>query len=188
MRLGRVKSVVPAAVAAAAVVAAAATVAAAAVVVGGGYGGGGWLSGRRLVGASTASHSRRRMPLARRLTCSCPASPLRRDTHAIDLGTGVLAVFRSFMVSAGEMLCFHGPQLEKHGPTLRQLTEKNLVIKEQFAGGYSLTRAGFEAMAGPAAKAPSPQAAEEVRRQQTGCTSCGVASKPAPASHSARRR
>lgn len=60
-----------------------------------------------------------------------------------------LAVFRSFMVNAGEMLCFHGPQLEKHGPTLRQLTEKNLVIKEQFAGGYSLTRAGFEAMAGP---------------------------------------
>jgi hypothetical protein len=73
-----------------------------------------------------------------------------------------LAVFRSFMVNTGEMLCFHGPQLEKHGPTLRQLAEKNLVVKEQFAGGYSLTRAGFEAMAGPrpsrSGKAPSGKA------------------------------
>jgi hypothetical protein len=58
-----------------------------------------------------------------------------------------LNVFRSFMVGAGEMLCFQGPQLQKHGATLRQLTEKNYLIKEQFAGGYSLTRAGVEAMA-----------------------------------------
>ena len=61
----------------------------------------------------------------------------------------VLAVFRSFQVNTGEMLCFHGPQLERYGATLRTLTEKDLVVKERFAGGYSLTRAGFDALVRP---------------------------------------
>lgn len=106
-----------------------------------------------------------------------------------------LAVFRSFMVNVGEMLCFHGPQLEKHGATLRTLAEKNLVVKEQFAGGYSLTPAGFEAMSvpagsppvtSPAAKSPavkSPAAKTPVRQSPA-----ASARKPAAASPSARRR
>jgi hypothetical protein len=57
-----------------------------------------------------------------------------------------LAVFRSFMVRAGQMVCFPAPQLEKHRATLQRLTEKNLVVREQFAGGYSLTPNGFAAM------------------------------------------
>jgi hypothetical protein len=82
-----------------------------------------------------------------------------------------LAVFRSFMVGAGEMLCFQGPQLEKHGATLRQLAEKNLVVKESFAGGYSLTAAGFKAMT-----APQPARAQS------------AAARPSAASQPARRR
>ena len=89
-----------------------------------------------------------------------------------------LAVFRSFKVGAGQMLCFHGPQLEKHRATLRQLTEKNLVIKEQFAGGYSLTRAGFEAMEGPREKSRPASRKSQSR----------LPSKPALASQSATRR
>jgi hypothetical protein len=58
----------------------------------------------------------------------------------------VLAVFRTFLVQSGEMICFTAPQLQKYGPTLVGLTKKNLVVREQCAGGYSLTREGFAAM------------------------------------------
>lgn len=44
------------------------------------------------------------------------------------------------------MLCFFGPNLEKHKNALQQLTEKDFLIKEQFKGAYCLTNAGFEAM------------------------------------------
>jgi predicted transcriptional regulator len=44
------------------------------------------------------------------------------------------------------MLCFFGPNLEKHDAALKQLMDKDLLVKEQFKGAYSLTRAGFEAM------------------------------------------
>ena len=58
----------------------------------------------------------------------------------------VLGVFRQFRVSAGEMLCFYGPNLKKHKSALRQLMAKGMVIAEKFSGGYSLTPAGFAAM------------------------------------------
>lgn len=44
------------------------------------------------------------------------------------------------------MLCFFGPDLERHRPALLKLTEKDLLVKEQFKGAYSLTHAGFEAL------------------------------------------
>jgi len=44
------------------------------------------------------------------------------------------------------MLCFFGPNLEKHKSALRQLTEKDFLVKETFKGAYSLTHAGFRAM------------------------------------------
>ena len=44
------------------------------------------------------------------------------------------------------MLCFYGPNLKKFRPALAQLTEKEFLVKEEFKGGYSLTRAGFAAM------------------------------------------
>ena len=44
------------------------------------------------------------------------------------------------------MLCFFGPDLKKHGRAFQNLTEKNLLSKEQFAGAYSLTETGFQAL------------------------------------------
>ncbi len=58
----------------------------------------------------------------------------------------VLRTFRNFLVTPGQMLCFHGPELKKYRTALNELTEKEFLVKEQFRGGYSLTRAGFHAM------------------------------------------
>lgn len=57
----------------------------------------------------------------------------------------VLRTFRQYLVTPGKMLCFFGPNLEKHQAALQELTEKDFLVKEQFKGAYSMTRAGFEA-------------------------------------------
>ena len=49
-------------------------------------------------------------------------------------------------MTPGQMLCFFGPDLEKHQAALQNMTAKELLVKEQFKGAYSLTRSGFEAM------------------------------------------
>lgn len=69
-----------------------------------------------------------------------PTSPL---TPAEE---NVLRVFREFLMRPGQMLCFHGPDLEKHREALGTLTERDLLVNESFKGGYSLTINGFEAM------------------------------------------
>lgn len=58
----------------------------------------------------------------------------------------VLRTFEKYLVTPGKMLCFFGPNLERYNAALRKLTEKDLLIKEQFKGAYSLTHAGFAAM------------------------------------------
>ena len=58
----------------------------------------------------------------------------------------VLRTFQQYLVTPGNMLCFFGPNLEKHKAAFRGLTEKDLLVKEHFKGSYSMTRAGFEAM------------------------------------------
>ena len=58
----------------------------------------------------------------------------------------VLRKFRQFLMTPGQMLCFYGPDLQKHKEALRNLTEADLLVREQFDGAYSLTPAGFEAM------------------------------------------
>jgi hypothetical protein len=58
----------------------------------------------------------------------------------------VLVVFRQYLITPGQMLCFDGPEFRKHKPALRVLTEKGFLVKEKFDGGYSLTHAGFAAM------------------------------------------
>ena len=58
----------------------------------------------------------------------------------------VLRAFQQYLVDPGQMLCFFGPNLEKHKAALQGLTEKDLLVKEHFKGAYSLTRAGFKAM------------------------------------------
>ena len=58
----------------------------------------------------------------------------------------VLRTFRQHLVTPGKMLCFFGPNLEKHKAAFLHMTENELLIKEHFKGAYSLTPAGFEAM------------------------------------------
>ncbi len=58
----------------------------------------------------------------------------------------VLRIFREFLVSPGQMLCFDGPNLKKCSTALQQLVEKGFVVREQFKGGYSLTPPGFAEM------------------------------------------
>ncbi len=58
----------------------------------------------------------------------------------------VMRTFRQYLITPGEMLCFFGPNLERHKSALKQLTQRDLLVKEHFQGAYSLTHAGFEAM------------------------------------------
>ena len=46
----------------------------------------------------------------------------------------------------GQMLCFSGPDFKQDEATLTELTDRELLVKEGFKGGYSLTRTGFAAM------------------------------------------
>ncbi len=46
----------------------------------------------------------------------------------------------------GQMLCFSGPNFKQHKATLVLLTDKELLVEEDFKGGYSLTHNGFAAM------------------------------------------
>ena len=58
----------------------------------------------------------------------------------------VLSTFRRFLMTPGQMLCFYGPNLKQDKATLERLTNKELLVKEGFNGGYSLTSAGYAAM------------------------------------------
>lgn len=58
----------------------------------------------------------------------------------------VLRTFRQYRILPGKMLCFNGQSLKANRPALEQLAKKELIVKEQFKGGYSLTQAGFAAM------------------------------------------
>ncbi len=46
----------------------------------------------------------------------------------------------------GQMLCFSGPNCEQDKATLTDMTDRELLVKEGFKSGYSLTRTGFAAM------------------------------------------
>ena len=58
----------------------------------------------------------------------------------------VLRTFRQYRIAPGRMLCFNGQSLKTNRLALEQLTKKELLVKEQFSGAYSLTQAGFAAM------------------------------------------
>ena len=49
-------------------------------------------------------------------------------------------------MTPGKMLCFSGPNLERYSADLNRMTDKKLLVKEKFVGGYSLTITGFAAM------------------------------------------
>lgn len=58
----------------------------------------------------------------------------------------VLQTFHQYLMTPGKMLCFSGPSLERYASDLNRLTDKKLLVREKFKGGYSLTRGGFAAM------------------------------------------
>ena len=54
----------------------------------------------------------------------------------------VLQVFRSYKIAPGELLCFSGPNLQKHEAGLKKLAVRKMLIKERFKGAFSLTASG----------------------------------------------
>ena len=58
----------------------------------------------------------------------------------------VLRTFRRFLMTPGQMLCFSGPDLKQNKATLELLAAKELLVKEKFKGGFSLTPSGFKAL------------------------------------------
>ncbi len=69
-----------------------------------------------------------------------PKSILSPAEHA------VLRVFRTYLMTAGKMLCLGHSDLAAFRIPLAQLTDKGLLVAEKYQGGYSLTEAGFVAM------------------------------------------
>ena len=57
-----------------------------------------------------------------------------------------LRAFQTYLATPEQMICFIGPTLEKHGAALERLTRKDLLVKENFKGAWSLTVAGYQAM------------------------------------------
>lgn len=57
-----------------------------------------------------------------------------------------LRTFKQYLATPEQMICFFGPTLQKHGTALDKLTKKDLLVKENFKGAWSLTVAGYEAM------------------------------------------
>jgi hypothetical protein len=75
-----------------------------------------------------------------------PNSPVGASEDLSVPELAALQVFRDFHVAPGEMFCFTGPMLEKHQKSLIQLVGRNLLVKEQFTSGYSMTAVGYRAM------------------------------------------
>jgi hypothetical protein len=71
---------------------------------------------------------------------SLDASSLTSDQRS------VLEVFRTYLMTPGEMLCFGSSEHDSLSVPLAQLTEKGLLNSERKSGGYSLTQSGFTAM------------------------------------------
>ena len=58
----------------------------------------------------------------------------------------VLNAFRDFRMRPDQMLCFSGIDLEQKSAAIDELVHKQLLTRERFRGGFSLTVAGFRAM------------------------------------------
>jgi len=58
----------------------------------------------------------------------------------------VMRTYRKFRVTPGQMLCFYGPDLKQNENALANLTNRDMLVKERFKGGYSLTEEGYELM------------------------------------------
>lgn len=63
--------------------------------------------------------------------------------------TGEERVFKRFLefhMKPDKMLCFYGVDLEAKAPALNSLVDKECLVREKFAGAYSLTVKGYHRM------------------------------------------
>jgi len=58
----------------------------------------------------------------------------------------ILHTYQQYLITPGQMLCFTGPNYERDKETLELMSDKQLLTRESFVGGYSLTMSGFAAM------------------------------------------
>lgn len=63
-----------------------------------------------------------------------------------DSEKSVFNTFRKFYMEPGEMLCFNGHDLLAKSPALDLLVDKRFLVREKFAGAFSLTAAGYAKM------------------------------------------
>jgi hypothetical protein len=71
------------------------------------------------------------------------------DEPMLELTDGeanVLAVFRKYLMTPGQMLCLSNTDIDSMKLVLESLTSAGLLVPEEFKGGYSLTPSGFRAM------------------------------------------
>jgi hypothetical protein len=70
---------------------------------------------------------------------------LRRE-HLSEGEEHVLAMFRKYLMTPGKMLCLSTADILAMKKSLDKLVSAGLLIPEEFKGGYSLTRSGYDAM------------------------------------------
>ena len=58
----------------------------------------------------------------------------------------LLDIFRQYLMTPGRMLCLNSQQLQSYRVAIVKLIENDLLTKESYKGGYSLTEAGYEMM------------------------------------------
>lgn len=72
--------------------------------------------------------------------------PRMKETELKPNEERALGEFSAYLMTPSRMLCFSGPELEKHGAALETLSDKDLLIREKPRGAYSLTPSGYSAM------------------------------------------
>jgi hypothetical protein len=57
-----------------------------------------------------------------------------------------LGLFREYLMTPNQMLCFSGPNLDTNRAALESLADKDMLARERPKGAYSLTSSGYSAM------------------------------------------
>ncbi len=74
------------------------------------------------------------------------AEVVLRPEHLSEGEEHVLAMFRKYLMTPGKMLCLSTADILTMKKSLDKLVSAGLLIPEEFKGGYSLTRSGYDAM------------------------------------------
>ncbi len=73
------------------------------------------------------------------------AASIRADQFSAGEAS-VLITFRRYLMTPGKMLCFSTQDIGSMKKSIDKLIAAGLLVPEEFKGGYSLTRAGYDAM------------------------------------------